>query len=45
MRQSVQLGVDNQWWLLMLAAWAGYEEEEIPDRSGPVMMGDARLPS
>ena len=23
----------------MLAAWAGYEEEEIPDRSGPVLIG------
>ena len=23
----------------VLAAWAGYEEEEIPDRSGPVMIG------
>jgi hypothetical protein len=23
----------------MLAAGAGYEEEEIPDRSGPVMIG------
>jgi hypothetical protein len=25
--------------LLQLAAWAGYEEEEIPDQSGPVLIG------
>jgi hypothetical protein len=23
----------------VLAEWAGYEEEEIPDRSGPVLIG------
>ena len=23
----------------VLAAWAGYEEDEIPDRSGPVLIG------
>jgi hypothetical protein len=23
----------------VLAAWTGYEEEEIPDRSGPVLIG------
>jgi hypothetical protein len=24
---------------IVLAAWDGYEEEEIPDRSGPVLIG------